>query len=606
MKQLSRPLLGIFNFVCIVLALYMTTLQIIIYLKNEDSSGSSFQRFSENSEDMSPIYTFCLQDNGRGNMYTNGLTNHFDCNLLDFKVENNKFIITSHETCLPIEPEAGPLPSFIQSSFLPFQSSNITLPIGPLPSVIQSSFLPFQSSNITLPLQSSSQRRKRKVKCNFTEKNFGRIYNTYHLYQADRFIVWKEANKTLGISPRHYKEILMGLDYDYHFKTAAFAHVVSECKTIQYSIKDVSNVIFDDNLIHLRNYLQDYQMQTIDGTVLGWNDDAYSRFESSCHLRTIFRDEGCEAEDSFKLQLQNREKTPFPFKKVYQDPTKMCFSPILHPRRYRKKDQFTLDLNQFETDFFPDGMAGKSPVLSIHVHMKGQFIRSIGKEIDSLTAQDVTRYCPKLSGDYRDICYGTHLNYDISEVTVIQNRPDANKPCNPTLHDEDNEIIEWIVNYRGVNCIPVFWIGIKNFSSNLLQCSTQSQYNTIRKLTSNFTSFETFRKRYESPCQEMSIVTNSQRDQGRKEQRKFLEGSEVEKLYLDFQFRHVNDVYQKITNTREFTVENCWAGVGGFIGIFVGVSLMQVPQILIECYRYFCGKSNEIKSRAKSNNIPEF
>ena len=90
----------------------------------------------------------------------------------------------------------------------------------------------------------------------------------------------------------------------------------------------------------------------------------------------------------------------------------------------------------------------------------------------------------------------------------------------------------------------------------------------------------------------MSIVTNTQRIQGRKEQTKILiedclndSSSDVERIYLDFQFRHVNDVYQNITNARGFTAENCWAGVGGFIGIFVGVSLMQVPEILIECYR---------------------
>ena len=206
----------------------MTTLQIITYFRNEDTSSSSFQRFSENAEDMSPVYTFCLKDSARGNIYTNALTNHFDCNLIDYTVKNKKLII-------------------------------IITPV----------------KNCETPWGSSIHRER---PCG----NFGRIYNTYQLFQADRFIIWKEENRTFGISPRHYKEILMGLDYDYHFETSAFDHGIAECKTIQYSLEDISEVIFDDNLISLKRYLLDYQMQTIDGTKLGWNDDKYLRFESHC------------------------------------------------------------------------------------------------------------------------------------------------------------------------------------------------------------------------------------------------------------------------------------------------------------------------------------
>ena len=38
--------------------------------------------------------------------------------------------------------------------------------------------------------------------------------------------------------------------------------------------------------------------------------------------------------------------------------------------------------------------------------------------------------------------------------------------------------------------------------------------------------------------------------------------------------------YQEIVNNRNIGVETCWSGIGGFIGIFIGYSLMQVPDVI--------------------------
>ena len=46
------------------------------------------------------------------------------------------------------------------------------------------------------------------------------------------------------------------------------------------------------------------------------------------------------------------------------------------------------------------------------------------------------------------------------------------------------------------------------------------------------------------------------------------------------------DNFQNIVNHRDFTIENCWAGIGGFVGIFVGVSLMQIPELIIQFFDF--------------------
>ena len=69
MNNLYKPALHTFNFICIVLAGYMTFKQIQSYFDNADTSAISFQRFTEGPIDIYPTYTFCIEDGGRGNMY---------------------------------------------------------------------------------------------------------------------------------------------------------------------------------------------------------------------------------------------------------------------------------------------------------------------------------------------------------------------------------------------------------------------------------------------------------------------------------------------------------------------------------------------------------
>ena len=48
-------------------------------------------------------------------------------------------------------------------------------------------------------------------------------------------------------------------------------------------------------------------------------------------------------------------------------------------------------------------------------------------------------------------------------------------------------------------------------------------------------------------------------------------------------FTYKEDEYQEIENIRAFGIEALWSGIGGFVGIFLGYSTMQLPDLL----RYF-------------------
>ena len=219
-------------------------------------------------------------------------------------------------------------------------------------------------------------------------------------------------------------------------------------------------------------------------------------------------------------------------------------------------------------------------------------MRSIGKELSSLAPGELVRYCPELQGNWNSPdCFGTRMTFDISQVTLLKSRHDADTQCEIDLKDEDEKIMKAILEDDEVGCVPTFWMGLSNYSSRYPKCNTDSQYKRIAVLTTNFTSLENVRDQIVPPCQEMIIVTNVQMVKGRLRK--------GEDLYLDIQFRHVNDRYQVITNTRGFSVESCWSGIGGFIGIFVGVSLMQLPEIFLAFYTFLCRRSNKSEDKEK-------
>ena len=115
-------------------------------------------------------------------------------------------------------------------------------------------------------------------------------------------------------------------------------------------------------------------------------------------------------------------------------------------------------------------------------------------------------------------------------------------------------------------------------------------------MTTNFTKpsyiIENAKSQFDSPCDEMIIITNKQEKKGREMIWADLNGQFDMNVYenetslrLDIEFHHANPVYQVIENGRKFSVENCWAGIGGFIGIFVGVSLRQMPELIADAFK---------------------
>ena len=81
-------------------------------------------------------------------------------------------------------------------------------------------------------------------------------------------------------------------------------------------------------------------------------------------------------------------------------------------------------------------------------------------------------------------------------------------------------------------------------------------------------NYQSLLQSYEAPCVEMMVLSK-------------YEEAESESNEPSIKFLYKENKYQEIQNARSFGFESFISGMGGFIGIFLGYSLLQVPQLLM-------------------------
>ena len=383
-------------------------------------------------------------------------------------------------------------------------------------------------------------------------------------------------------------------------KRIKFDHICFEgeflmCKMvpIKYSLGDVLNIDFDKNTEELSSFLLSHDIEYMNGSKKSWFTELYRKIESNHSLSLEMKEKESRNFFDAKAKAIPEDYTRLslnPLIKVYQDPTRKCYSPGLNQTLQKKKERITLNIDKMSQMFeLSYGGPFVTAFLEIHIHPQGQFVRTIGKEIAAYIMEDFFVDCLEMGMCYfgGTACHGSSISFDFSHLTLLKSRHDAEMSCDKNLRDEDTRIIETLLNHTGIRCIPIYWKSLVKNQLNYSECTNESQYKMISELTANFASYEKLRSNFDPPCMEMMIVTNVNKEPGRSRrfygiQEDWLGNIPEEMLYLDIAINHFSEQYQAIINTKVFTVESCWAGIGGFVGIFVGVSLMQVPEIIME------------------------
>ena len=84
---------------------------------------------------------------------------------------------------------------------------------------------------------------------------------------------------------------------------------------------------------------------------------------------------------------------------------------------------------------------------------------------------------------------------------------------------------------------------------------------------------------YKPPCVEMTSVAKVNRELEQKDEQ------------IGISIQYVQSFYQEIQNQAAYTFETYFSSLGGFTGICVGTSMMEIPNIL----EYLTAKARETK-----------
>ena len=95
-------------------------------------------------------------------------------------------------------------------------------------------------------------------------------------------------------------------------------------------------------------------------------------------------------------------------------------------------------------------------------------------------------------------------------------------------------------------------------------------------------------RNYTKPCNKMTVLSNINQVVYRKN-----------KDILKIKFRIGDVVYQEVLNNRGFGMDNLWASIGGYVGIFCGYSLLQaslnITQFIKSGVKFFKGIVRNLK-----------
>ena len=315
------------------------------------------------------------------------------------------------------------------------------------------------------------------------------------------------------------------LKYDGILRGAFFYHdgVLKALQEISY--KKFSSHDLDKISFHLKNFAHEIRFQ-----------------DRNSDLTEHYEENGCIRFPNETIDCRSSRNATIPFHIGYKDHRMICFTrnSDSRPGVERRLDRISFPLKK---------MIATNLYISVVIHHPGQLTRSLDK--------------PILESKASELKYNLNVIFSINQVSVLRRRPDAIKKCDNGLHDDDRVFRNKIT--RVVGCQPPYWMGFMENDNLLNECRTASEMAQILSLLKNkkiiFDS-------YKQPCDYMTVVTG------------VLQKSMEWGTYLIFDFVYMDDFYQEIINAKGFGFESFWSGVGGFVGIFLGYSLLQTPDLV--------------------------
>ena len=247
----------------------------------------------------------------------------------------------------------------------------------------------------------------------------------------------------------------------------------------------------------------------------------------------------------FRNQAEKTSKDPLPFKVGYHTPEMICFTRDSNESigSIRLNDHMFLNIPVLNHTLYEE------TEMEIFVHYPGQLIRSLNNPILSLSF-----------GEYQ---LGKMLEIKLSQGTVLRKRADSNEKCNDKIELHDEVLMKEIS--KKFKCVPPYWTGVVVKDLILSQCTSPS---ILREVYTYIKDTKRMVTLHDPPCLDMyNAVTYNLRPRATEQ---------IPMINFDYKEKY----YEEIQYVKDFDIESFWSGIGGFVGIFLGYSMMQFPELI--------------------------
>ena len=266
----------------------------------------------------------------------------------------------------------------------------------------------------------------------------------------------------------------------------------------------------------------------------------------------------------------------------YQSAEMICYTrnstdPLKSLRSY--------DLLTFNSLLISDGLYAETNI-AIYIHYPGQLLWSFAKPFEN----------PKWSSSFSDLFTQLKnnsnpkiLEFEISQMRVLRKRENAEIPCNKGIQNYDDYLKEKIIEHLG--CIPIYFT-MSTLPNELIlkECQTSDELAQAYNYLNNY---RVILEANEKPCDELVFVS-----------RHFIDSNPATKPKdISVKIQYTQDYFEEINYLEAFNFETFFSNVGGFVGIFLGYSIMQVPELIGYIFTLFLGKKTEWFLGKLMNNL---
>ena len=188
------------------------------------------------------------------------------------------------------------------------------------------------------------------------------------------------------------------------------------------------------------------------------------------------------------------------------------------------------------------------------------------------------------------------INFIINNMEVFRRRNKQKQPCNDEWN-EDSKILESIVG--NVGCRPPHWKATEKTN----KCTNHNQIRAYNLPLINWiprVPFLNFLEHLPPPCSTIIGITHEYSEtQWKREEFEGVNGASLDFFEVNINFP--NPTYKEITQLMAYNEENFVGNVGGYIGMFLGVSLLQIPELINLAYKKTRSTKEEVSKAIRSN-----